>query len=396
MTHGTPQNRVGSAPLHVMHAVLSLDVGGLERLVVGLVRAARRDGHRVSVVCVERPGQLAGAAEAAGATVVSLGKPPGRLPEFIAEAGRQLDELRPDVVHTHQIGAAWYLGPAARSRGIPVLHTEHGNQFARGRGWRETVAARLVYRRAAGFVGRFCCVSAEVADAVTRWRTVPRAKVEVVPNGIDADPPPGLPDPGEVRASLGIPPGAPVVGTVGRLNEVKRQDLLVRAAAELRAEFPDVRLLLVGDGPERANLGRLAGELGVAGRVHFAGYQACPEKFFGAMSVFALTSRSEGFPVSLLEAWAAGVPVVCSAVGGVPAVVAHGENGLLFPFGDGKSLVAALAQVLRDRDLGTRLGRAGRRALCERYSLDRMTAEYERCYQSLLASAKLGCCASGR
>jgi glycosyltransferase involved in cell wall biosynthesis len=376
----------GGGAITILHGVLSLDVGGLERLVIGLIRVAQRAGHRVNVLCVERPGQLATEAEAAGAAVLCLRKPWGRHPEFIDKAGQHLRELRPDVVHTHQIGAAWYLGPAARALGIPVLHTEHGNQFARGHGWRKTVAARLLYRRAASFVGRFCCVSADIASAVTRWRTIPRAKVEVIPNGIETDASGDLPSPDQVRQSLGIPLGAPVVGTIGRLNEVKRQDLLIRAVAELRTTFPDIWLVLVGDGPERANLERLAAERGMADRVRFTGYQSCPEQFLRMMSVFALTSRSEGFPVSLLEAWAASVPVVCSAVGGIPALIAHGRNGLVFPAGDHEALVAALAGVLGDRESARRFGSAGRRTLFERYSLARVADEYERRYLELLSS----------
>jgi glycosyltransferase involved in cell wall biosynthesis len=370
------------APLSVVHGVLSLDVGGLERLVLGLIRAGVAAGHRVSVVCVEKPGQLAGEAEGAGATVISLGKTPGRHPEYVGRAAEALAELRPDVVHTHQIGAAWYLGRAARRMGVPVVHTEHGNHFARETGWATVVKARLFFHDAARSVGRFCCVSDEIAAAVTRWGTVPEAKVEVIPNGIPLAVPDGLPSPTAVRASLGILAGVPVVGTVGRLAEVKRQDVLLRAVARLSREFPDVQVLLVGDGPERANLETLARDLGLGGRAHFAGYRPRPEEFLQAMDAFALTSRSEGFPVSLLEAWRAGLPVACSAVGGIPAVVSDGVNGLLFPPGDDAAVAAALATVLRDRGLAARLGAAGRDEFRRKYSLERMAAEYDRLYRS--------------
>lgn len=373
-------------PLHVVHAVLSLDVGGLERIVVSLVRAGVARGQRVTVVCVERPGQFAKEAEAAGGAVVSLDKPPGRLSEFVGRAAALLHDLRPNVIHTHQIGATWYLGPPARHLEIPVLHTEHGNHFARARSWTEAFKSRLLYRQAGGFVDRFCCVSSEIAASVSRWRTVPRRKVEVVPNGIDTGPPPGMTPPDKVRTTLGIPLGAPVVGTVGRLNEVKRQDLLVRAVAGLRGRFPDVRLLLVGDGLERANLGRLADALGVGERVHFAGYQPCPEKFLRAMTVFALTSRTEGFPVSLLEAWAAGVPVVATAVGGIPDVVTDGVNARLVPSGQEAALIATLTDVLSDPVAAAALGRSGREEVSARYSLDRIAGEYERHYRELIAT----------
>jgi glycosyltransferase involved in cell wall biosynthesis len=361
----------------------------LERLVIGLVRTARQRGHRVSVVCVERPGRLAAEAEAAGASVVSLDKPPGRHPEYVDRVVSVLTDLRPDVIHTHQIGATWFLGRAVRRLNaprVPVLHTQHGNLSAEQPGWWPALKARLFIRGAARAVDRFCCVSAEIASAVTRWQTVPRAKIEVVPNGIPTDRLCDLPPPEVVRRSLGIPATAVVIGTVGRLAEIKRQDVLVRAIGRLRERSPDVRLLLVGDGPERLRLEALAGELKLSDRVHLAGYQPCPEQFLRIMDVFCLPSRSEGFPISLLEAWLAGVPAVCTAVGGIPDVVTDGESALLVPPGDDAALVEALSRLLDDRDLRDRLGRAGQRVVRERYSLERVTSEYEARYRGLLAA----------
>jgi glycosyltransferase involved in cell wall biosynthesis len=385
-----PRSHPPDDPLHIAHGVLALGVGGLERLVLGLVRQAVRAGHRVSVVCVESPGELAAEAGAAGAVVVSLGKPPDRRSDYRRRAAALLRDLRPDVVHTHQIGAAWYLGPAARPLGSPVVHTEHGNHFARLGSPLAALKARLFFRSAARSVDRFCCVSDEIAAAVTRWRTVPRAGVRVVPNGIPLDLPPDLPDPAAVRAALGIPPDAPVVGTVGRLAEVKRQDLLIRAVARLRAEFPAVHLVLVGDGPERGRLEALAREHGLADCTRFLGYQPRPEAYLGIMTAFALTSRSEGFPVSLLEAWRAGVPVASAAVGGIPAVVADGANGLLFPPGDAAATAAAVGRLLADPGLARRLGRAGRQTFEGHYTLGRMAAAYEGLYRELLAARRAG------
>jgi glycosyltransferase involved in cell wall biosynthesis len=336
---------------------------------------------------VERPGKLATAAEAEGATVVSFDKPPGRLPAFVERAADVLAGLKPDIVHTHQIGAAWYLGQAARLHcTFPVLHTEHGNAFARCPTLWRAVKTRLLFRSTAKFIDKFCCVSGEIAEAVVRWRTVPRAKVEVVPNGIRTDGRPNLSVAAAVRASLGIPEGAPVVGTVGRLTEVKRQDLLIRAVAKLRATIPDVRLLLVGDGEERANLEALARSVGMTDQTHFVGYQACPEQYLRIMSVFALTSRSEGFPVSLLEAWLAGVPAVCSAVGGIPGIVAHEVDGILFPPNDEAALVSALIRVLQDQPLRNRLAFAGEQVVRQRYSLARMAEHYQTRYCELISA----------
>jgi glycosyltransferase involved in cell wall biosynthesis len=189
---------------------------------------------------------------------------------------------------------------------------------------------------------------------------------------------------------LSIPLNARVVGTVGRLNEVKRQDHLIRAAAGLGVGYKDVHLLLVGDGPERAALERLAESLGLSARVHFAGYQSAPERFLPAMDIFALTSRLEGLPLALLEAWAASLPVVSSAVGGVPKVVREGETGLLFPNGNEPALTAALRDLLSDPAKAARMAATGLAVVRKEYSLERMASEYEAYYRAILAGRRGG------
>jgi glycosyltransferase involved in cell wall biosynthesis len=153
---------------------------------------------------------------------------------------------------------------------------------------------------------------------------------------------------------------------------------------------------LVGDGPMRGELERLAAGLGVGETVHFAGYQDRPEQFLRLMDVFALTSRMEGLPLAILEAWAAGLPVVASSVGGVPDLIDHGRNGLLFPSGDEAALTDQLGGLLDHPIRARALGGAGRDVVRERYSLERMAGDYDRHYRYLLGSRahQLAACAT--
>jgi sugar transferase (PEP-CTERM/EpsH1 system associated) len=388
----------GSAPLRsepvastlrVAHVVLSMELGGLETIVVDLVRESRRVGQSVAVVCLEQPGVLAAQVEALGTQVTCLDKPCGLRMELIGRLESLWRELQPAVVHTHQIGALFYAGPAARRAGVPlVVHTEHGKHYGQRRrtrwlGW-------LAGRHAA----RFFCVSADIAAAAEAYRIVPRRKLHVVPNGIDLE---RFRDRGErstVREMLGIPPGAPTIGTVGRLCEVKRQDLLIGAFERVRARLGDAHLLLVGDGPWMGRLRELVASLGLADRVHFAGYQAQPAPYHQAMNVFALTSQSEGMPLVVLEAWAAGVPVVATRVGGLPDLVDDGRTGVLVDFGDEDALARALCDLLANPDSAGRLGEAGRQQVESRFSLRRMADEYQRHYIELLGREALTSCAS--
>ncbi len=371
--------------IRILHGVVSLDVGGLERIVVDLAHKGLRQGSPVSVLCLERPGALAAELQSAGIPVVALEKGPGIVPETVARAEEVLKVHRPDVVHTHQVGALWYLGRAAARLGIPVLHTEHIDNVAKAQGLWKKIKCRALWRRAAKSADRFCCVSQDIADSAGRWGTVPRGKLAVVLNGIDPDVFADRTGAPALRRSLGLAETSQVIGSVGRLHEVKRQDLLIRAVAEMRARHPRLRLLLVGDGPERPALQELAERLGAAGAVVFAGYQSEPQRFLPCMDVFALSSRLEGLPLALLEAWAAGLPVVSSDVGGIPKVVEHGSNGLLFPNGNLAELVAALERFLTEPDTARRMGRAGRETVLKSFTLDRMASEYQKHYQELLA-----------
>jgi glycosyltransferase involved in cell wall biosynthesis len=126
----------------------------------------------------------------------------------------------------------------------------------------------------------------------------------------------------------------------------------------------------------------------VAEAVHFTGYQAQPERYLGVMDVFASTSRMEGLPLAILEAWAAGLPVVASAVGGVPNLIEHGRTGLLFPSGDEENLTSLLSEMLGDRERTRALGVAGREEVLAHYDLQRMAADYEQHYRELLGCPK--------
>jgi sugar transferase (PEP-CTERM/EpsH1 system associated) len=368
----------------VAHVVLSLDPGGLERLVVDLVAEGLKRGEQPSVVCLERTGILAPHIEALGAHLACVHKPAGIRPATVRRLRQVFGKLQPHVVHTHQIGALFYAGPAAQRAGVPVVvHTEHGKHFADRR------RTRWLGRLAGRYADRFCCVSRDIAREVTRARIVPARKIEVVVNGVDTS---RFHRPGgaeQLRHELGIPPNAVVIGTVGRLNEIKRHDLLIRGFAHLATQHGDLHLLVVGDGPLRRELEQLAAAIVPPGRVHFTGYQSEPQRFLQVMNVFALTSRSEGMPLAILEAWAAGVPVVASSVGGVPELVDEGKTGLMFPCDDALALSQAIGQLLRDPDLAGSLATAGRVTVQSRFSLAITVSNYERLYFETLALPKV-------
>jgi glycosyltransferase involved in cell wall biosynthesis len=374
-----------SAPVNVVQVVLSLDCGGIEHLVVDLVRQGHQHGQQVTVVCLERPGTLAPQAEAAGARVVCIHKRPGLKLRTIGQMTAVLRQLRPDVVHTHTIAGLLYAGPAARAVGVPVVvHTEHLARL----GIIPTLGRRLrlclLMWLAARFAARFFCVSEETAAEIQAYHVVTRQKVYVVANGINTARFRERSQTGVLRRFLGIPSGAPVIGTIGRLTEQKRQDLLIRAFARVRQQVPQAHLLLVGDGPCLGELHQLTARLDVGECVHFTGYQAQRERYLQAMDLFVQTSQIEGMPLAVLEAWAAGVPVIGSRVKGLRDLIDDGRTGILSPFGDHAALAAALCRLLSDPGLARQLSEAARHRVESSFTASRMFADYQRHYFELL------------
>jgi glycosyltransferase involved in cell wall biosynthesis len=367
--------------LRVTHVVLSLDVGGLERNVVNQVREGQRLGQEVVVLCLERRGVLASQVEELGSAVICLGKKPGIQIPLIGKVRAALRDLRPDIIHTHQIPTLFYAGLGARSLGsVRVVHTEHGLPLFAMR------ARTRWLGRVSGFhCDLFFCLTREMASEVKKYWIVPDCKIRSIRNGIElaAFRKPG--DPHALRRSLGIPAGAAVIGAVGRLAEIKRYDVLIRSFAGLKRYCPDAHLLMVGDGPQKPMLKQLVGQLGLEDGVHFVGYQNNVSAYLHAMTCLALTSSSEGTPQAVLEASVARLPVVASRVGGLPEVIDHGRTGLLFPAGDEDALTRELLNVIQNKELAHRFGEAAGLRVESMFGVQRMASEYHDYYIQLMA-----------
>ena len=350
-------------PIEVVHITPGLDVGGLETLLLEFARHADRDRFRLRFVSLGTRGTLADRVEASGWTVTALEKPPGLRPGLVLRLARLLRRWRPGIVHTHNSGPIIYGAPAARlARVARVVHTRHEQNH--GAGPRELAALR----HAARLVDRFACVSGDSARLSVRQGIAPE-KVRTILNGVDTS-----------RFSpVGPRPAGPAV-VVARLSPEKNVEGLLRAAALVAREHPEFRLQVAGDGPCRGALEALAAEIGVADRVAFLGEVGDVPGLLAEAGLFALSSLTEGIPVTVLEAMARGLPVVATRVGGVPEVVVEGETGLLVAPGDPAALAEALARLLRDPDGARAMGLAGRRRAERHFDVRRMVADYEAIY----------------
>jgi glycosyltransferase involved in cell wall biosynthesis len=294
-----------------------------------------------------------------------------RLSAFIAR-------FKPDIVNAHLFRSTAVAAPLARWHGARVVETYHGRE-----GWRRGLlgGSFLPDRLVSRLVDRVIAVSEAARAFLISGKGYDPRKIVVVPNGRDLSVfRPGAGGPA-VRKELGIDRATPLIGVIGRLEEQKGHVYILEAWPSVLAEFPDARLLLVGDGSLRAALERRAQDLGVTGSVLFAGFRSDVPRVLDALDVLALPSLYEGMPLTAIEASAMAKPVVATAVDGTPEVVRDGRTGRLVPPRDVVALSRALRSVLRDPAAAKRLGSAGRDLVFNRFDLTRQVDATARVYR---------------
>jgi glycosyltransferase involved in cell wall biosynthesis len=361
--------------LRVVHVVDSLEIGGLERLVHDL--AIARGGGSTSVACLVSLGPFGEALRQQGIQVELIGTKNGIVPT-VWRMWRHLRRVRPDVVHCHNLFAHLTGSLGARlAGGIPVVMTKHGAMVpGTGLGSRLN---RFLVRRA-----DVVAVSREAISIMQAWMPTGSRPVRYIANGISLTPYENLPSREEARAQLGLPAGGFIVGIVARVTGLKGHVLLIEVFARLLEKFPGALLLIVGDGAGLVAVRARIQELGVEESMLVMGARSDVPKILAAMDVFCLPSEMEGMPMTVLEAMAAGLPVVTSNVGGIPAVVEAGRTGLMVPARAAEELEAALLALASDPGRARQMGGAGQQSLMREFSLERTIGAYEDLYREAM------------
>lgn len=297
---------------------------------------------------------------------------------------------RPHIVHTHTAKAGALGRLAAILCGVPiVVHTYHGHVLRGYFSPAKTAVYRAIERLLALGTDRLLTVTDRVGQELQALGVGQPAQYRTLPLGFDLSPLlVAERRRGELRAELQVG-DAPLVGIVARLVPIKAHEVFLAMAVRVRQAYPRAVFLIVGDGELRAALERRAGELGLTGAVRFLGWRADIDRLYADIDVVALTSRNEGSPVALIEAMAAGAPVVSTEVGGVADVVQHGVTGLLAPMDDDAGLARHVVTLLGDRALGLRMGQQGRAIVAATYGADRLVADIEGLYEALLTEERI-------
>lgn len=368
--------------VRLAYVVNSLDPGGTEKLVVEM-SLAFADEYQVSVICLDRPGAWAADLRARGVPVHCLWRQPGLDLGMPVQLARFFRKYGIQIVHAHQCTAWFY---AALSRvlypGTRLLFEEHGRFFPEVENPKRVLVNRWLVRK---LTHRFVAVSEDVRDRLQRYEGLDADEIEIIYNGVQSEPARTSQERDAMRRELGFGPDCFVVGTAGRFDPIKNLSMLVESFAEAAAERPQLRALLVGDGPTADAVRSQVEDLGLAERVCIPGFRDDVRRLVQCMDLFVLSSLSEGTSMALLEAMAAGVPVAVTRVGGNSEIVLDGETGWVVPSGSVEGLTAAIMEAVRDDVKRMAMGLAGRRRFEARFTFDRMIDGYRQCYREMTA-----------
>jgi glycosyltransferase involved in cell wall biosynthesis len=364
-----------SKPLTVMQLVLTLSPGGTERLVVELVKRLPTS-FRTVVCCLDEPGAWGQELIRTGATVLSLKRGAGFRPMLARRIASIAATYGVDVIHCHHYSPFVYGQLAARLLPkLRVVFTEHGRLSDAGPSRKRRIANQLLARLPASVY----TVSEDLRSHLASEGFAPE-RVGVISNGIDVGRARSKELRARVRETLGLAADTFVVGTVGRLDPVKDLGVLVEGFGRFHATSPQSTLIVAGEGTERERLTQLAARLGLSEAVRFLGHREDVRDLLQAFDVYAGTSVFEGVSLTILEAMAAELPVIATAVGGTPEVVINDETGLLIPTRRPDTVADAL-RFLRDApELAGEWGRAGRRRVLAHFTIDGMVQAYARIY----------------
>ena len=367
--HGGIEGR----PVRVLQVALSLNPGGTERLIVEMVKRLKSE-IPMAVCCLDEEGTWADELKEQDVIVTALHRAAGFRPSLGRGLARVAARHRATIIHCHHYSPFVYgcIACIWRPR-CRVIFTEHGRLDDAP----PSIKRKIVNRLLRQVPRRVFAVSRDLGRHMIA-EGFSGAGVDVIYNGIDVGPLPAHCERTAVRSALGLDENVLVVGTVARLDPVKDLGTLIRGVAALVPEMP-IALLVIGDGSEKHDLQELAATLGVSSHVHFLGHRSDARSLLAGCDVFANTSISEGISLTILEAMAAGLPIVATEVGGTPEIL-DTTCGLLVPARDAGRVTEALRALAVAPAARHLLGAAARQRVEARFTLDRMVREYRDAY----------------
>lgn len=356
--------------IKVMHIVLGLQVGGLEKFVLDLIDKYSLE-IKPMIVCLEGKGELGGRYD--DLDIVELRKEPGINIKTVKQLISLIKEKKVDVLHTHNPGPHFYGAISGYLTGRPVIHTKHGRNYPADikKVWLNKISSFLTEKIVA--------VSQNAAEICLEVEKIPASKVTVILNGVDTN----------LFCAVDVgnrkDQGLVYVGIVARLSVEKDHRTLLAACKLLTEKTTEFHLEIIGDGPLRCVLEATVKDLDLDKYVSFSGMRHNVSELLRQLDVFVLSSTTEGISLTLLEAMATELPIVATDVGGNPEVVIDGETGYIVPSQNPEEMANKLFRLIDDENMRRQMGKKGRERVVENFSIKETARQYEELYSSVLS-----------
>ena len=366
--------------IKLLYFISGIDIGGAEQLLLTTVKMLDKKKFDIAVCYLKGRGELRQEFESAGIRIIFLGDYSLWISGRIYSFYRLLIREQFDVLHNHLIRSILIGGICGRLAGVRcILSTEHNTS-----NWEPRFSyLRPLFRLGLSFSAKVIAISHAVEKCLLEKGKIPAEKILVLHDGIDLSA--FNPDNGsdDLKKNLGLLQSFPIIGSVSRLDPRKGHRFLIEAISLLHSEYPEIALLLIGDGKERRDLERQVKELHLERSVLFVGAQIDVVKYLALFDIFVLSSLAEGLSIALIEAMAMKSAIVATNIGGIPEVVENGKEGVLVPPADTKKMAAAIRHVLLNKEETQLMKVHAREKVEKKFDMKNIVKELERVYTNL-------------
>jgi len=369
----------GKKKISIAQVVLSLEIGGMETVIANIARNIDQDVFRLIVICLKKIGSIGHELQEEGFKVIQIKRMAKKISFLYPK--RLVDTLRHekvDIVHSHS--GCWHkaaiAGKYSRVKGI--IYTEHGRLVP------DNNSVIMLDRIVSRLTDYIVPVSLDLSEYLKEVVRLNHGKIHRIENGIDTSKFYPREKNKELMEELRISEDVFIIGNIARLAPVKDHVTLIKAFDIARKTYPNMRLVIVGDGPEKSNLEALINELNLSENVMLLGFRRDIREMFSIVDMFVLSSISEGTSITILEAMAAGKPVIATNVGGTPNLVEDGKTGFLVSPSEPVLLGRKIIELINNKEIAKQMGLKARKVVQTNFSVERMTKKYVSLYLDLI------------
>ncbi len=367
--------------IHVMQVLHTLEVGGAEKLALDISKNFDQQ-FKFSFLCLDSLGELAESVRQQGMDLFCANRQSGFDFNLIKRFSRILTQQCVDIIHAHQYTPYFYsvLSSRLTNRRPKVIFTEHGRHQPD-----KVRLKRVIFNKIFQPFTDLCTGVSEFSkESLAKFEKIPRSKIDIIYNGVDLDRFPAKYDKNQIRKTLGFNENDTLVGIIARLDPIKDHKTLIDAVSILKGDSVNMKLIIVGDGPEKNDITSKIDTLGLNDDIMFLGTRDDIPNILMALDLFVLPSIMEAMSVTLLEAMSASLPVIATNVGGNRELIADGVSGKLVPVGNPEILANTIKSLLSDREFAGKIGKEARKSVEKNFSFDKMIANYRKAYLKVL------------